>query len=153
MFLNFLKFYLFLFILTPLSLFSQNWINSAGGNFNDESYDVEVDAQGNIYTTGYVTGNSVFSSTLNLQTNGFSDIYVSKSDANGNALWSFYGIAEYDDRGMAVTTDVNDNIYLCGQFSDTLIFAGNQHNNTIYNAGLLVKLDPNGDWNKRLFRN
>jgi hypothetical protein len=69
MFLKFLKFYLFLFILTPLSLFSQNWINSAGGNFNDESYDVEVDAQGNIYTTGYVIGNSVFSSTLNLQTN------------------------------------------------------------------------------------
>ncbi len=262
--------------------YSQNWINSAGGNFNDESYDVEVDASGNIYTTGYTTAASVFGPSINLTTNGYSDIYVSKSDANGNFLWvkvfgstladrgydialdnsgniyvtgyfqgtanfgsiqltasgnsqdifvlkldnngnvlwvkseggnegdtgygitvdnngdvivtgqfkgtaqiglnnfssaidpnsglpaydmfiskydangnnlwSIQGIAKYDDRGLAVKTDSNNDIYVTGQFSDTLTIAGSQHNNTIFNAGMLLKLDPTGNeiWFRRM---
>lgn len=262
--------------------FSQNWMNSAGGNSNDESYDVEVDNSGFIFTTGYVTSSSVFGGTINLTTNGFSDIYVSKSDANGNFLWakvfggtqadrgydialdnsgniyvtgyfigtatfgsttltssgnsqdifvlkldnagnvlwvkseggpegdtgygvtvdnlgnvivtgqfkgiaqigsntfssaidpntglpaydifiskydasgndlwSIQGVAKYDDRGLALKTDQNNNIYVTGQFSDTLTIAGSTQNNTIYNAGMLLKLDASGNeiWFKRL---
>ena len=262
--------------------FSQNWVNSAGGNFNDESYDVEVDNLGFIYTTGYITSSSVFGSSINLTTNGFSDIYVSKSDVNGNFLWakvfggtqadrgydivldnsgniyvtgyfigtatfgsttltsngnsqdifvlkldntgnvlwakseggsegdtgygvtvdnlgnvivtgqfkgtaqigsntfssaidpntglpaydifiskydasgndlwSIQGTAKYDDRGLALKTDQNNNIYVTGQFSDTLTIAGSTQNNTIYNAGMLLKLDASGNeiWFKRL---
>jgi gliding motility-associated-like protein len=275
-------------ILTILILFysyssySQNWVNSAGGNFNDESYDVEVDPSGNIYTTGYTTAASVFGPNINLTTNGYSDIYVSKSnsnglflwtkvfggaqadrgydiaidalgniyvtgyyqgsatfgsttltssgnsqdifvlkldnagnvlwvkseggaegdtgygitfdnlgnvivtgqfkgvaqiglnnfssaidpnsglpaydmfiskyDATGNDLWSIQGIAKYDDRGLAVKTDSNNDIYVTGQFSDTLTIAGSQHNNTIFNAGMLLKLDATGNevWFKRM---
>jgi gliding motility-associated-like protein len=271
-----------LFLFLSISSFSQNWVNSAGGNFNDESYDIEVDATGNIYTTGYTTAASVFGPTISLITNGYSDIYVSKSDpngnflwtkvfggtqadrgydiavdavgdiyvtgyyqgaatfgsttltssggsqdifilkldntgnviwvksdggsegdtgygitfdnlgniivtgqfkgnaqiglnnfnsaidpntglpaydmfiskydANGNDLWSIQGIAKYDDRGLALKTDQNNDIYVTGQFSDTLNIAGNQHNNTIYNAGMLLKLDPAGNelWFRRM---
>jgi gliding motility-associated-like protein len=271
-----------LFFFLSLSSYTQNWVNSAGGNFNDESYDVEVDAAGNIYTTGYTTASSVFGPTISLTTNGYSDIYVSKSspngnflwtkvfggaqadrgydiavdaigniyvtgyyqgtatfgsttltssgssqdifvlkldntgnvlwvkseggaegdtgygitfdnlgnvivtgqfkgtaqiglnnftssvdpisglptydmfiskyDANGNDLWSIQGIAKYDDRGLAVKTDANNDIYVTGQFSDTLYIAGSQHNNTIFNAGMLLKLDPSGNelWFKRM---
>lgn len=134
-------------------------VKNEGGPEGDIGYGISVDNSGNVICTGQFKGTAtispnVFTSAIDPNTNQYAyDLFVSKYDANGNALWSLQGIAEYDDRGMAVTTDVNDNIYLCGQFSDTLIFAGNQHNNTIYNAGLLVKLDPNGDWNKRLFRN
>ena len=265
-----------------LSTFSQNWMQTGGGAFNDESFDVEVDAAGNIYSTGYVTATTVFGLNLNVSTNGFSDVYVSKSnpnggyawvktfggtsadrgldiaidnsgnsyvtgyfngtanfgsvtltsvansqdifvvkldnagnviwaiseggslvdigyavevdnlgnvivtgqflgtaqignntftsaidpntnlpafdmfiskyDANGVNLWSLQGIAKYDDRGLALKTDQNNNIYVTGQFSDTLIIAGNTHNNTIFNAGMLLKLDPSGNeiWFKRL---
>ena len=271
-----------LFFFWSLPSHAQNWVNSAGGNFNDESYDVEVDAAGNIYTTGYTTAASVFGPTISLTTNGYSDIYISKSDANGNFLWtevfggakadrgydlavdsagniyvtgyyqgsatfgsttlnssggsqdifvlkldnngnvlwvkseggaegdtgygitfdnlgnvivtgqfkgnaqiglnnfssaidpntglpaydifiskydsngndlwSIQGIAKYDDRGLALKVDQNNDIYVTGQFSDTLIIAGSQHNNTIYNAGMLIKLDPAGNeiWFKRL---
>lgn len=277
------KIFLLIFIfLFSIDCFSQNWINSAGGNSNDESYDVEVDNSGFIYSTGYVTSSSVFGGTINLTTNGFSDIYVSKSDANGNFiwakvfggtqadrgydialdnsgniyvtgyfigtanfgtitltsvgnsqdifvlkldnagnvlwvkseggpegdtgygitvdnlgnvivtgqfkgtaqigsntfsssidpntglpaydmfvskydalgnnLWSLQGIAKYDDRGLALKTDQNNNIYITGQFSDTLTIAGITHNNTIFNAGMLLKLDAFGNevWFKRL---
>ncbi len=276
------KLLLSILIIISLSGFSQNWVNSAGGNFNDESYDVEVDAAGNIYTTGYTTAASVFGPTISLTTNGYSDIYVSKSDANGNFLWaevfggaladrgydiavdpsgniyvtgyyqgsatfgsttltssggsqdifilkldnagnvlwvkseggaegdtgygitfdnlgnvivtgqfkgnaqiglnnfssaidpntglpaydifiskydangndlwSIQGTAKYDDRGLALKTDQNNDIYVTGQFSDTLTIAGSQHNNTIFNAGMLIKLDPAGNeiWFKRM---
>lgn len=262
--------------------FSQNWINSAGGNFNDESFDVEVDAAGNIYSTGYTTSASVFGPSINLTTNGYSDVYVSKSsangnflwvkvfgglladrgydievdasgniyvtgtfngtatfgsvtltassnsqdifvlkldnlgnviwakseggpegdtgygitfdnsgnvivtgqfkgtaqiglntfssvidpnsglpaydifiskyDANGNDLWSIQGTAKYDDRGLSLKTDQNNNIYITGQFSDTLTIASSTHNNTIFNAGMLLKLDSLGNevWFKRM---
>lgn len=277
------KIYLLIFVLlSSIDCFSQNWINSAGGNSNDESYDVEVDNSGFIYTTGYVTSSSVFGGTINLTTNGFSDIYISKSDSNGNFLWakvfggtqadrgydiaidnsgniyitgyfigtanfgsvtltsvgnsqdifilkldtngnviwakseggnegetgygvtvdnlgnviitgqfkgnaqiglnnfsssidpitglpafdmfvskydslgnnlwSIQGVAKYDDRGLALKTDQNNNIYITGQFSDTLTIAGATHNNTIFNAGMLLKLDALGNevWFKRL---
>lgn len=273
---------LLLTIFTSLSFLSQNWVNSGGGNSNDESYDVEVDNSGNIYTVGYVTGAVVFGNNVNVTTNGNSDIYVSKSDpngnflwakvfggnlpdrgydlaidaqgniiitgyfigtalfdnitltsvnnsqdiflakldnngnvlwaiseggsdaeigygvsvddggsiiitgqfkgtstiagntfisatdpitglqgfdffvakydGNGNALWSLNGVAKYDDRGVAVATDNNNNIIITGQFSDTLQFAGTTINNTIYNAGMVFQLDPNGNlnWFKRI---
>lgn len=266
----------------PSLLFSQNWMQTGGGGFHDESFDVETDASGNIYTTGYVTSATVFGGNLNVTTNGYSDVYISKSnsngsylwvktfggtsadrgldltldnagniyvtgyfngtatfgnitlsavnnsqdifvvkldnagnviwaiseggsevdiayavevdnlgnvivtgqflgtaqigsntfnsvidpntnlpafdmfvskyDANGMNLWSIQGIAKYDDRGLAIETDVNNNIYVTGQFSDTLTIAGSTHNNTIYNAGMLLKLDPSGNeiWFKRL---
>ncbi|PJB14467.1 MAG: hypothetical protein CO118_08490 [Flavobacteriales bacterium CG_4_9_14_3_um_filter_32_8] len=271
-----------LLLLLNFSISAQNWVNSAGGNFNDESYDVEVDAAGNIYTTGYTTAASVFGPSINLTTNGYSDVYVSKSSANGNFLWvkvfgglladrgydievdasgniyvtgtfngtatfgsvtltannnsqdifvlkldnlgnviwvkseggpegdtgygitfdnsgnvivtgqfkgtaqiglntfssaidpisglpaydifvskydangidlwSIQGTAKYDDRGLALKTDQNNNIYITGQFSDTLTIAGSTHNNTIFNAGMLLKLDSMGNevWFKRM---
>ncbi|MEZ4938374.1 MAG: gliding motility-associated C-terminal domain-containing protein [Crocinitomicaceae bacterium] len=272
---------LLLCILLSINLFGQNWMNSAGSLFNDESYDVETDQFGNIYTTGYTTSQATFGGSITINTNGFSDIYVSKSDpsgnflwvkvfggsqadrgydielddagniyitgyfqgtaqfdsfvltsngsqdvfvaklnnqgdviwvkneggpegdtgygitvdgsgnviatgqfkgnatigantfnsalnpttslpefdifvckydANGNDLWSIQGSAKYDDRGLAIQTDANDNILVTGQFSDTLTIAGSIHNNTIYNAGMLIKLDPMGNevWFKRM---
>lgn len=276
-----LIFFIFAFLLYHFC-YSQNWVNSAGGNSNDESYDVEVDNLGFIYTTGYVTNSSIFGGSINITTNGFSDIYVSKSDVNGNFLWakvfggtqadrgydlaldnvgniyvtgyyigtatfgsttltssgnsqdifvlkldnagnvlwvkseggpegdtgygvtvdnlgnvivtgqfkgtaqiglnnflsaidpntglpafdifiskydasgndlwSIQGVAKYDDRGLALKTDQSNNIYVTGQFSDTLTIAGSTQNNTIYNAGMLLKLDASGNeiWFKRL---
>ena len=271
-----------LILFCQFNSFSQNWINSAGGNSNDESFDVEVDVFGNSYTTGYVTGATLFGTSLNVQSNGYSDIYVSKSnssgdfvwsktfggnsadrgydlilddvgniyitgffigtanfdniilnsngnsqdffvakldnngnvlwaiaeggtdaetgyglnvddqgnvivtgqfkgttdiggniftsatdpltglqtfdffvakyDSNGSNLWSLNGFADYDDRGLAVAIDENNNINISGQFSDTLQFAGSTIYNTIYNAGMVFQLDPNGNlnWFKRL---
>lgn len=83
------KLTLFLIFVTLNTInYTQNWFNSAGGNSNDESYDIEVDGLGYSYTTGYVTGATIFSSTINLSTNGSSDVYVAKSDPSGNFIWA-----------------------------------------------------------------
>jgi len=134
------------------------WAISEGGPLMDIGYAVEVDNLGNVIITGQFVGtaqigSNIFNSTIDPNTNlpAF-DMFVSKYDANGLNLWSIQGIAKYDDRGLALETDVNNNIYVTGQFSDTLTIAGSTYNNTIYNAGMLLKLDPLGNeiWFKRL---
>ena len=45
-------------------------MQTGGGAFHDESFDVETDASGNIYTTGYATSATVFGVNLNVTTNG-----------------------------------------------------------------------------------
>ncbi len=134
------------------------WVVSEGGNEGDTGYGITVDNQGNVIATGQFKGTATigpnsFTSAINPNTNQPEyDIFISKYDANGNDLWSIQGSAKYDDRGLALKTDGNDNILVTGQFSDTLTIAGNTHNNTIHNAGMVLKLDPNGNeiWFKRM---
>ena len=90
-------------------------MNSAGSLYHDESYDVETDASGNIYTTGYTTSQSVFGGSLTINTNGFSDVYVSKSDPNGNFLWVKVFGGAMADRGYDLELDNNGNIYVTGR--------------------------------------
>jgi len=128
------------------TFYSQNWINQAGGNSNDECYDVVVDASGNIYSTGYVTGATTFGTTLNLTTNGYSDIYVSKSDANGNFIWAKTFGGSSADRGFDIALDASDNILITGYFNGTALFDGF----TITASGssqdlFIAKLDNSGN--------
>src|SRR5690606_27732103 len=116
------SFFAVLLILFSSLLFSQNWMQTGGGGFHDESFDVETDAFGNIYSTGYVTSTTVFGGNLNVTTNGFSDVYVSKSNANGGYLWvkTFGGTSA--DRGLDITLDSAGNIYVTGYFNGTATF-------------------------------
>jgi gliding motility-associated-like protein len=126
------------------------WAISEGGSGAENAYGITCDGSGNVILTGQYEGSGVlisqnFSSTLDPITGLASyDLFVSKYDGNGNGLWVKTGIAKYEDRGLAVTTDSQNNIYMSGQFSDTLTFAGQTYNNGAYNVGLVVKLDPNG---------
>lgn len=134
------------------------WAISEGGTEGDTGYGVAVDGQGNVVLTGQFKGSAsigpnTFNSAINPNTSQAEyDIFLSKYDANGNDLWSIQGSAKYDDRGLALAIDNSDNILLTGQFSDTLTLAGNTFNNSIYNAGMLVKFNPNGNltWFKRM---
>lgn len=100
----------------------QNWLQTGGGASHDEAFDVELDIQGNIYTTGYVTSTSQFGINVNVQTNGFSDVYVSKSDASGNFLWAKTFGGSGADRGYDIALDNVGNIYLTGYVSGTVTF-------------------------------
>ena len=127
------------------------WAISEGGTGSENAYGVTCDNAGNVILTGQFEGNGTltgqsFSSTVDPVTGLPSyDLFVSKYDSNGNPLWTQVGEAKYEDRGLAVTTDAQNNIYLSGQFSDTLTFAGSTFNNGAYNVGLLVKLSSNGN--------
>lgn len=124
------------------------WAVSAGGNMWDEPYAINVDQQGNVLVTGEFQGSATFGTqTLNSALNGNGnpslDIFTAKYDNAGNFQWVRQGSAEFDDRGLDVGADAAGNVFVCGQFSDTITF--NQvHNNQIANAVFIIKYSPSG---------
>lgn len=126
------------------------WARKEGGSLAENAYGITVDQQNNVILTGQfqgsaTIGNNNFTSAIDPNTNQPSfDFFISKYDPSGNPLWSLNGSAEYEDRGLAVAVDNQNNIFFTGQFSKTLTFASNSYPNLGYNIGFLCKLNPAG---------
>lgn len=134
------------------------WVKSEGGPDGDTGYGITTDSQGNVIVTGQfkqqITVGSSSYTTPNSPYTGLPtfDMIVIKYDANGNVLWSKVGTSDGDNRGLAVACNVNDEILVTGQFSDTFTLAGVLFNNQGYNLGLVAKFAPSGslDWMRKL---
>jgi hypothetical protein len=126
------------------------WARKEGGGSSENSYGVAIDNQNNVILTGQFEGNTTianqnFTSIIDPLTNLPSfDFFISKYDGNGSPLWVKVGAGKKEDRGMAVDVDSQNNIFLCGQYSDTLQFAGTTINNIGFNVGFVTKLSPSG---------
>ncbi|MDQ3048965.1 MAG: hypothetical protein M3R27_15550, partial [Bacteroidota bacterium] len=119
------------------------WLKSAGGLLSDIGNSITVDNSGNVIITGEFTGTATFGSFSLTSLSGTIDVFTAKLDSSGNFLWAKKGSAEATDRGIDVGCDPAGNIYVTGQFSDTILFDV-VHNNNIYNAIFLIKYDPLG---------
>jgi gliding motility-associated-like protein len=126
------------------------WARKEGGSMAENAYGVTVDSQNNILLTGQFQGTTTIagqSATSIVDPITFLpsfDLFIAKYDLNGNPLWLKTGLADYEDRGLAVATDASNNIFITGQFSDTLVLAGQTFNNEAYNVGFLAKFNPAG---------
>jgi gliding motility-associated-like protein len=126
------------------------WATTEGGIGSENALGVTVDALNNIVLTGQYLGSSVIAAqTLTSvvdPTTGTSnyDMFVSKYSSSGMAQWVKTGTAKYAERGFAVATDSQNNIFITGQFSDTLTLAGTVFNNTSNNVGLIAKFSTSG---------
>ncbi len=72
------------------------------------------------------------------------DIFLATYASDGAPLWLVHGAAEFADRGMDVEHDADGNVYLTGQFTDTLTLAGNLHENAMFSAVFLARFSPTG---------
>ena len=102
------------------------WVNQLGGTKSDYVYAVSVDASGNVYTTGSFQGSADFdpsANSLNLVSKGGSDIFISKLDKNGNAVWatSMGGISDDEGTAIAVLNNGKD-VYTAGDYRNTVDF-------------------------------
>lgn len=126
------------------------WAVSMGGNLIDIPNAMCVDLNNNILLTGSFQGvasfgANTFTSITNPQSSLPSyDVFTSKLNSNGAFLWTKTGSAKYEDRGLNIATDSQGEVYVCGQFSDTIKF-GNVHNNQIMNAIFLIKYSSVGN--------
>lgn len=126
------------------------WVKSVGGSESETGYGITSDHAGNVIVTGQFKGtatfgSSTFSSMVAPSTGLPSfDIFTAKYDANGNFIWAKQGKAKYDDRALDVAVDASNNIFIVGQFSDTVQFDA-IHNNAVANSGYLMKYDQNGN--------
>ncbi len=98
-----------------------NWIKQAGGTDTDMGQGISTDKSGNIYTTGYFGTTSSFGSEQ-VMSNGFSDIFITKYDANGNELWVKSAGSTTSDEGAGIAVDANNKIYVTGYFTKTPTF-------------------------------
>src|SRR5690606_10024438 len=139
---------IFLLSILLLSFHSsaQYWGRTTESLFVNEAMDVETDAAGNSYVTGYITGQTNFTPTNSFPSApGNGDIFVAKYALNGQLQWVRKFGGSFSDRAYDLALDPNGNIFVTGQFFGSVDFDGN----TINSAGgskdiFLVKLNNAG---------
>ena len=102
---------------------SPSWLQatSFGGSGNDAARAVTVGSDNSRYLTGTFSSSIQFGSTL-LTSNGGLDIFLTKLDPTGAALWAIQAGGPNDDSGYALALDSADNIYLTGIFYNSATF-------------------------------
>lgn len=93
---------------------------------------VALDAQGNVFVTGYFRNTIEFGASV-LTSAGGADVFVAKLSGNsGTTLWATrFGNVSDDQLGLALTVDAVGNPFVAGTFAGTLTFTQN-----ITSAGL-----------------
>lgn len=96
------------------------WAINAGGTSTDYGYGIDLDAQGNVYVTGYYYNSITFGTTKYTSANGSTSatLFVAKFDGNGQLLkftqmdngTSSYGY------GRFIKVDSKGNVFVTGRF-------------------------------------
>tara|TARA_B100001109_G_scaffold255538_1_gene259112 strand:- start:6792 stop:9524 length:2733 start_codon:yes stop_codon:yes gene_type:complete len=131
---------------------THQWVNSSGGNQADQVYDIVVDSLGNSYTLGTFQATAYFNTgattVRSFTSNGSHDIFIQKRDAQGIAQWVKQIGGAGADIGFGLALDASKNIYIAGQFRNTVDFdpgTGTQNrSSTALDDAFLLKLDSNG---------
>lgn len=129
------------------------WAKSMGGTGTDYGYSITTDNFGNIYATGMFEGTVDFDpseATYNLTSKGMFDIFIQKLDSDGNFIWAKSMGGPIGESGQSINTDPDGNIYVTGDFEDTVDFnPGIDIFNLISNGAgdiFILKLDSTGNF-------
>ncbi len=107
------------------------WLVTCGGPESDIGNAITVDNSGDVIVTGQFQGTAKFGAfTLTSTANNVNVFYCKLDSSNGNFLWAKSGVGPHTDRGLGVSAD-NGNVYVTGQFSDTITF-DNAHYAIVY---------------------
>lgn len=101
------------------------WAHSFGTTGSNQGNDIAIDANDNIYITGYFNGTMDFDSgagVANLTSTAGNDIFLVKYASDGTYQWahSLEGTSSEQGRGIAV--DGNGNVYITSFFNGTVDF-------------------------------
>lgn len=97
----------------------QRWSRafSAAGTDSVEALALAVDAAGNVLVTGFFSGTAELG-TGPLRSAGGTDVFVAKYDGGGGPLWSRRLGGPGNERGLAVATRADGDLYVAGFFAD-----------------------------------
>ncbi|MBL4669908.1 MAG: SBBP repeat-containing protein [Flavobacteriales bacterium] len=126
---------------------------------DDHGYDLKTDNDGNIYITGWWSGDNAYFGSFTLNNPSWAPDtltmgYVGKLDQNGNFLWvrKFDGVQDKrGERDNRLAIDKDKNVYITGGFKGT----GTYGSNVLVSIGdwdiFVTKLDSNGNfiWARR----
>jgi len=98
------------------------WCVSAGGPKSDEeARDVAVDADNNVYTTGFFVDTASFSG-VTVNGNGGRDIFVAKYSSIGQLIWVRSAGGIKADDANSITLDGMGNLYISGKIDSAGAF-------------------------------
>lgn len=135
------------------------WAKKIGGLGNDLGNSIKLDNVGNLFITGTFSGTVDFdpgAGTYNLTSTGNDDVFISKLDTSGNFSWAKKVGGNSDDVSSSIALDSSLNVYLTGNFQQTVDF---DPGTGIYNLTsasqldiFILKLDTSGNfiWAKRI---
>ena len=135
------------------------WAKKMGGTSGDWGYSIDVDASGNVYSTGYFQGTADFdpgATSYNLTSSGLKDIFISKLDGAGNFMWAKSIGGTSNDYGYSIAIDASGNVFTTGYFQDTADFDPGAATYNLTTAGnediFISKLDASGNfiWAKKM---
>ncbi len=101
------------------------WAHRFGGPGSDYTTAIDIDADGNVYTTGKFKDSmdiNVGIGVLNLYSHGNDDVFIQKLNNNGDYLWSTQIGGSDNDIGHSIRIDQQNSIYTTGKFRDTADF-------------------------------
>ena len=107
------------------------WMKQMGGPGSDGGYAITLDNDNNVYSTGHFSETADFdpgTGIFEMTSFGDLDIFISKLDASGNFVWAADMGGEMYDRGLAVMTDNQNNIFTTGMFEGMADFDPSDNN-------------------------
>ena len=132
---------------------SFEWAKGLGSSETDAATSICVDHEGNIISIGTFKGTVDFNSGTgvnNLTSLGEDDIYILKTDAEGEFIWAVRMGGTQADYGLAITVDASGNIYSTGYFQHTVDFdPGSGSHDLTSNGGTdiyIQKLNSDGEF-------
>jgi len=103
------------------------WVKQFGSTQVEFGHDIDVDANGNVYSIGYFRSSIDFdpgSGTFILSTSSTydTDVFISVLDIDGNFVWAERMGGTGSDYGRSIAVDLVGNIYGCGFFNGAASF-------------------------------
>lgn len=133
------------------------WVKQMSGTSGETPIGIDLDASGNIYTSGYFKGTVDFDpgpGTYTLEALGDEAVYASKLDAQGNFLWAkaFRPPVQIPGTKCHAYSQVlssSGDLYITGSFEGVIDFDPAAPNVILYspNANIFIaKLDAQGNY-------
>lgn len=129
-----------------------NWSRQLAGAGREYVSGLATDAQGNVYASGNFSGNISFPAGVSLHSQGGSDIFLLKLDADGNQLWARRIGGARDDESFDLALTGDEGVVVSGHFHSEislpldgggLILPAPADGNS---DGLLIVLDNEGNY-------
>lgn len=134
------------------------WVRGGGGaSGTDKALDVAISPDGGIVAVGEFIGSAEFAdeeltSMVDPLTSASSvDAWIARWDVAGIPQWARQGAAQHTDRATSVTCGPQNEVYVIGQFSDTITFQA-EHPNASFSAVFFTRFAVNGqeEWFTRM---